>query len=87
MFFHRSDASFYDTCDALGAHGWSWNNLMPYFKKSETFTRPDPLYAAERNITWIDAVHGFSGPVQASYAPYDYPGSGKYLYSHPQRQN
>ncbi|KAF2627624.1 GMC oxidoreductase [Macroventuria anomochaeta] len=75
MFFHRSDASFYDTCDALGARGWSWTSMLPYFKKSETFSRPDQNYAAEHNITWDDTVHGFDGPVQASYAPYDYPGS------------
>ncbi|KAJ8107527.1 hypothetical protein OPT61_g8803 [Boeremia exigua] len=76
MFFHRSDASFYDTCDSLGAHGWSWKDLLPYFKKSETFQRPDLQYAAEHNITWDDAVRGSGGPVHASYAPYDYPGSG-----------
>lgn len=33
MFFHRSDASFYNTCDDLGARGWSWESLLPYFKK------------------------------------------------------
>ena len=33
----------------------------------------------KHNITWEDAVHGFNGPVKASYAPYDYPGSGKCL--------
>lgn len=82
MFFHRSDASFYDTCDTLGARGWSWQDLLPYFKKSEFFNRPDRGYAAEHNITWDDAVHGLDGPVQASYAPYDYPGGGKYIYEH-----
>ncbi|KAF2189246.1 GMC oxidoreductase [Zopfia rhizophila CBS 207.26] len=78
MFFHRSSAEDYDAWDALGAKGWNWNSLFPYFKKSETFNRPDATYAKERNITWDDSVHGFSGPVRASYAPYDYPGSANF---------
>jgi len=77
MFFHRSDASFYDTCEALGARGWAWKDLLPYFKKSENFSRQKHQYATDYDITWDDAVHGFNGPVQASYAPYDYPGSSK----------
>lgn len=77
MFFHRSDTSFYDTCEALGARGWAWKDLLPYFKKSENFSRPKHQYAADYNITWDDAVHGFNGPVQVSYAPYDYPGSSE----------
>ncbi|KAH6643036.1 choline dehydrogenase-like protein [Boeremia exigua] len=78
MFFHRSDASFYDTCEMLGAQGWSWEDMLPYFKKSETFSRPDLQYAADHNITWEDSAHGFNGPVQTSYAPYDYPGSANF---------
>ncbi|PSN67054.1 choline dehydrogenase-like protein [Corynespora cassiicola Philippines] len=75
MFFHRSSAQDYDAWDRLGAKGWSWKDLLPYFKKSETFHKPDADYAAEKNITWDDSVHGFQGPVQTSHAPYDYPGS------------
>lgn len=44
--------------------------------QSETFNPPDLAYAAERNITWDISIHGVDGPVQVSYAPYDYPGSG-----------
>ncbi|KAH9880905.1 hypothetical protein IAQ61_001199 [Plenodomus lingam] len=78
MFFHRSDAELYDSWEDLGATGWGWTDLLPYFKKSETFTPPDTSYAAERNITWDLSVHGSTGPVQASYAPYDYPGSANF---------
>ena len=42
------------------------------------FTPPDANYATARNITWDETVRGFDGPVQASYAPYDYPGSGMF---------
>lgn len=33
MFFHRSDVEVYDGWDELGATGWSWKDLLPYFKK------------------------------------------------------
>ncbi|KAF1851313.1 GMC oxidoreductase [Cucurbitaria berberidis CBS 394.84] len=75
MFFHRSDAKLYDAWEELGATGWSWTDLLPYFKKSETFNPPNAEYAAQHNITWDESLHGFDGPVQASYAPYDYAGS------------
>ncbi|KAF2662540.1 GMC oxidoreductase [Lophiostoma macrostomum CBS 122681] len=78
MFFHRSSAVDYEAWDQLGATGWGWADLFPYFKKSETFTPPGAAYASEHNITWDTAVHGFSGPVQASHAPYDYPGSANF---------
>ncbi|KAF2200642.1 choline dehydrogenase-like protein [Delitschia confertaspora ATCC 74209] len=75
MFFHRSSAAEYDAWDDLGADGWDWDGLLPYFKKSETFHPPDAAYAKDRNITYDLSAHGTSGPVQASYPPYDYPGS------------
>ncbi|ORY01579.1 choline dehydrogenase-like protein [Clohesyomyces aquaticus] len=78
LFFHRSGAEDYNAWDQLGATGWSWNNLLAYFRKSETFNRPDAAYTASHNITWDDSVHGFKGPVQASLAPYDYPGSANF---------
>ncbi|GAA5897326.1 GMC family oxidoreductase [Sporobolomyces salmoneus] len=63
---HKSD---YDSWDALGAKGWNWNSLLPYFKKSEKFSTPSsnnqnaqPVYDA--------SVHGTSGPVQISFSPY-----------------
>jgi hypothetical protein len=42
--------------------------------QSENFTAPDAAFAAASNISWIDSVHGHSGPVQSTYANYVYPG-------------
>ncbi|KAF2246817.1 GMC oxidoreductase [Trematosphaeria pertusa] len=78
MFMSRGSAVEYDTWAQLGATGWTWRDLLPYFRKSETFNRPDPIYAAEHNITWDDSVHGFQGPVPVTIAPYDYPGSANF---------
>jgi len=33
MFFHRSDAELYNAWEELGATGWGWADLFPYFKK------------------------------------------------------
>lgn len=45
--------------------------------QSENFTAPDAAFAAAGNISWIDGVHGFEGPVQSTYPNYFFPGSGK----------
>ncbi|KAH7079975.1 choline dehydrogenase-like protein [Paraphoma chrysanthemicola] len=78
MFFHRSDALLYDAWHELGAIGWTWKDMLPYFKKSETFHPPNAEYAINHNITWDETVRGVDGPVQTSYAPYDYPGSAAF---------
>lgn len=33
MFFHRSSAVDYDAWTQLGATGWGWTDLFPYFTK------------------------------------------------------
>jgi choline dehydrogenase len=73
MLFHRGAKADYDAWEELGAHGWGWNDLLPYFKKSETFTPPDAAFASEWDIEWEDDVHGTQGPLQISYPPYQFP--------------
>ncbi|KAI0595135.1 hypothetical protein F4775DRAFT_605413 [Biscogniauxia sp. FL1348] len=65
----------YDDWEALGNEGWGWDDLLPFFMKSENFTAPDPEYAARANITWDDSVRGHVGPLQYSYSNYFYPAS------------
>ncbi len=33
MLFHRASRVDYDAWEELGAKGWGWNDLLPYFKK------------------------------------------------------
>ncbi|KAJ4341297.1 hypothetical protein N0V95_007273 [Ascochyta clinopodiicola] len=73
MFFHRGAKTDHDAWEELGAHGWGWSNLLPYFKKSEKFTPPDASFASEWGIQWEDYVHGTQGPLQISYPPYQFP--------------
>ena len=78
MFFDRGSAADYNAWEELGNAGWNWKSLLPYFKKSETFTPADASYA-KYDISWSNAVHGFSGPVRASYPPYQFPSTRNFL--------
>ncbi|KAI8941203.1 hypothetical protein NX059_002441 [Plenodomus lindquistii] len=72
MLFHRGAKTDHDAWEELGAHGWGWSDLVPYFKKSEQFTPPDASFASEWGIQWDDHVHGNQGPLQITYPPYQF---------------
>ncbi|KAK0508304.1 hypothetical protein JMJ35_009388 [Cladonia borealis] len=72
MFFDRGSAPDYDAWVALGNPGWGWDDLLPYFKKSENFTPANDALAKEFMITSDDKAHGFGGPVQSSYPVFQY---------------
>lgn len=84
--------------EKLGANGWNWDALLPYYKKvrrswpparagpmttqltnmqSENSTAPDPDFARSANFSYVDEVHGHSGPVQVSFPNFYYPASGE----------
>ncbi|KAI0672993.1 alcohol oxidase [Trametes maxima] len=68
----RASAKEYDSWHTLGATGWNWTTLLPYFKKSESALLPpnDGFPGDGRaNQSNFDAVHGTSGPIQASFSP------------------
>ncbi len=52
MLYVRGQREDYDGWAALGAEGWSYDDVLPYFKK------------AERNQRGDDALHGGDGPLQ-----------------------
>ncbi|KAK4981153.1 hypothetical protein LTR28_003812 [Elasticomyces elasticus] len=75
MFFNRGSAGDYDAWEKLGNPGWGWSDLLPYFKKSETFTPPIEAIADEfPGIISTDLFpHGTNGPVGSSFSNYQYP--------------
>ncbi|KAL8954545.1 MAG: hypothetical protein Q9183_007061, partial [Haloplaca sp. 2 TL-2023] len=73
LFFNRGSAADYDTWEELGNPGWGWNGLLPYFKKSETFTPPPEELAAQYPISGDLEPHGTDGPVGSSFPNYQYP--------------
>ncbi|RMZ09155.1 hypothetical protein D0862_03707 [Hortaea werneckii] len=71
MLWNRGGVGDYDAWVQLGNEGWSWDDLLPYFIKSETFT---PVTSEQLALQFsIEAdldVHGFDGPVQVSFPHY-----------------
>ncbi len=54
MLYVRGHKSDYDGWADLGCNGWSWDDVLPYFRKSENNERGE------------DAFHGAAGPLQVS---------------------
>lgn len=54
MCYIRGHAKDYDEWQQLGAQGWSWENVLPYFKKSEANERGESEF------------HGGLGPLSVS---------------------
>lgn len=72
MAFDRASAADYDAWEQLGNPGWGFNGLLPYFKKSTTFT-PPTITGPEFNITYDASYYGTSGPLQASFPNFEFP--------------
>ena len=54
MVYTRGNAGDYDKWEELGATGWSYKDVLPYFKKVEANERDDDVY------------HGKTGPLHVS---------------------
>ena len=54
MCYVRGVPGDYDGWDALGATGWHWDGVLPYFRR------------AEHNMRGADALHGGDGPLHVS---------------------
>ncbi|TDZ22886.1 Dehydrogenase xptC [Colletotrichum orbiculare MAFF 240422] len=78
MVYVRSGKTDYAAWEKLGAKGWGWDGLFPYFKKSENFTMPPQEFADVANISVIESAHGSDGPVRASYPNYFFPSAGNF---------
>lgn len=63
MVYIRGNAYDYDNWAALGCHGWSYADVLPYFKKSE------------RNIRGGNHFHGDAGPLWVNEQVSPNPGS------------
>ncbi|TDL15526.1 alcohol oxidase [Rickenella mellea] len=67
MLWDRSAEFEYNNIAQLGNSGWDWSGLLPYFKKPENFTHPDPAFAQKWNLTFDDATRGHGGPIQTTF--------------------
>ncbi|CAJ1340594.1 unnamed protein product [Effrenium voratum] len=60
MAYVRGDPRDYDSWASKGADGWSWGEVLPYFKKSEGF-------ASSASGLVDKDTHGFEGPWAVSH--------------------
>ena len=61
MMYIRGHALDYDTWAAMGASGWAWRDVLPYFRRMETYDRG------------ADTYRGDSGPLRVQSAGHDSP--------------
>ena len=67
MVYIRGNAWDYDNWAALGCDGWSYADVLPYFKRSE------------RNVRGGDDFHGHDGPLWVSEQVSPYQGSVEFV--------
>lgn len=71
MLWNRGGRSDYDDWVQLGNPGWSWNDMLPYFRKSESYSPVRSNGVAQQySIGEDNSVHGYSGPVNVSFPNY-----------------
>ncbi|MCJ1246452.1 hypothetical protein MMC30_003659 [Trapelia coarctata] len=57
-----------DAWGEIGNPGWSWESMLPYYRKFHTLNLPSEENMEHLGIDWSDeSVRGTSGPIQASY--------------------
>ncbi len=69
MVYIRGDHSDYDRWAALGCTGWAWDDVLPWFRRSE------------RNERGADALHGGDGPLSVVDQHWPNTGSAAFLAS------
>lgn len=74
MFLNRGAAEDYDAWEKLGNPGWGWQGLLPYFKKSFTFSPPGKMLQEDYGVTYdVSAAYGHNGPIHLSNPEWAWP--------------
>ncbi|TGO50535.1 hypothetical protein BCON_0181g00020 [Botryotinia convoluta] len=80
MCWTRGGSADYDAWVALGNPGWGWNDLLPYFKRTENYINDvDAAFARELYVYPDASTHGTTGYIDVSYPKYFYPQSKLFL--------
>ncbi|KAL8710651.1 MAG: hypothetical protein Q9220_004875 [cf. Caloplaca sp. 1 TL-2023] len=73
--FTRGTKGFYNRwANLVGDPSWSWESVLPYFKKSVDFTPPNIVkMGVDANISYDAAAYGPGGPLHVTYSNYYQP--------------
>lgn len=63
MAYTRAEDIQIDLWDKLGSKGWTWENLMPYYLKSEKFQVPNRERLEDGKLSFKPEDHGKDGPL------------------------
>lgn len=66
MYYARAQNVQIDSWAALGNEGWSWEELLPYYKKSEHIQPPNSEQQAT-GVTYLPEFHGTDGPLAVGW--------------------
>jgi choline dehydrogenase-like flavoprotein len=66
MTYLRAEAAQIDAWEQIGNSGWSWESLMPYYKKSEHIQEPSETQLL-RGASFDAKTHGTSGPLAVGW--------------------
>lgn len=69
MIYTRGSSDDFDRyAEISGDEGWSWDNMLPYFKKNEKWTAPKDGH--NTSAQYLPETHGFDGVTAVSLAGY-----------------
>jgi choline dehydrogenase len=87
MFYMRGHPNDYDTWAQMGAKGWSYADVLPYFKKMENSWRGENKYhgvGGPVNVVPIQTEHLLHDPLRASVLAAGYPDTDDINGEHPE---
>ncbi|KAI8629637.1 GMC oxidoreductase [Xylariaceae sp. FL1651] len=68
MTWSRGCKEDYDAWEKLGNRGWGWDDLLPFFKKCETFHLPNEHTQMANREHYDHRAIGTDGPISVSYS-------------------
>ncbi|KAL1960358.1 hypothetical protein VTO42DRAFT_8318 [Malbranchea cinnamomea] len=66
MTYIRAEDVQIDVWEKIGNRGWNWANLLPYYKKSESFQIPSKDQV-DAGASYEEAYHGYEGYLDVGY--------------------
>ena len=67
MAYVRGNKSDYDQWESLGNNGWSYEKVLPYFKKSEFNEDLDDYYHGKDGLLNVSFAKGFKTPYASAF--------------------